>query len=100
VIAYSNSSKSSSRQEKQPHNASAYNYSGETARVISSGGLNVRSGPSSNNQVLLSIPFNEIVGIINKDGESDTIDGVIAKWYYIDFKGANGWVWSKYLKSE
>ena len=73
-------------------------YNGETARVIPSNGLNLRDLPSLNGKVVLTIPYNETVGIIDKNGSLEMISGQTANWYKVDYNGAQGWLWSGYLK--
>jgi hypothetical protein len=80
--------------------SSEYKYNGETARIISKRGLNLRDLPNSNGLTLLSLPYNETVGIIDKNGNSETISGQTANWYKVDYKGKIGWLWSGYLKSQ
>lgn len=79
---------------------SQYQYSGETARAISKKGLNLRDQPSSNGIILITIPYNETVGIIDKNGDSETISGQTANWYKVDYKGTTGWLWSGYLQTQ
>ncbi|WP_079686589.1 SH3 domain-containing protein [Ohtaekwangia koreensis] len=57
-----------------------------------------RDQPSSSARVLLTIPHNEIVGIIDKNGGSETISGRTANWYKVDFKGKEGWLWGGYIE--
>jgi uncharacterized protein YgiM (DUF1202 family) len=79
---------------------SPYHYSGQTAKIISTKGLNLRDQPSASGTVLLTIPYNEIVGIIDKNGVSETISGHTANWYKVDYRGKEGWVWSRYVKAQ
>ena len=83
-----------------PRTTSPYHYSGQTARIISTKGLNLRDQPSSSGTVLLTIPYNEIVGIIDKNGDSETISGQTANWHKVDYKGTAGWLWSGYLQTQ
>lgn len=91
---FSRSSEGNSSSQK----TASYHYSGQTARVDLTRGLNLRDQPSSSGAVLLTIPYNEIVGIINENGHSDTFAGRTANWYKVDYKGTTGWLWSGYLK--
>ncbi len=90
-ISWSKSHKSSPRVQ-------AYHYSGQTARIAAAKGLNLRDQPSSTGAVLLTVPYNETVGIIDKTGNSETISGRTANWYKVDYKGTVGWLWSGYLQ--
>jgi len=89
---YNHTSPSSSRE------TSTYQYSGETARVIATKGLNLRDQPSSSGTVLLTVPYNETVGIIDKNSNSETISGKTGAWYKVDYEGTTGWLWSGYLE--
>lgn len=77
---------------------SPYQYSGQTARVISTKGLNLRDQPSSKGKILQTIRHNEIVGIIDTNGYSETISGKTANWYKINYEGTVGWLWGGYLQ--
>lgn len=79
---------------------STYHYTGQTARVIASKGVNLRDLPNSIGTILLTIPKDEIVGILDKDFESETIFGQTADWYKVDYRGTTGWVWSGYLEEQ
>jgi hypothetical protein len=100
IAVYYFSDRCSSRTDnkKVPRAASAYQYSGQTARIKSTKGLNLRDQPHSGGAVLLTIPYNETVGIIDKNGNSETIAGQTENWYKVDYKGTTGWLWSGYLQ--
>jgi len=97
---FSNHPLSSSKGDSSPWTTSPYHYSGQTARIISTKGLNLRDQPSSRGTVLLTIPYNEIVGIIDKNGDSETISGQTANWHKVDYNGTTGWLWSGYLQTQ
>jgi uncharacterized protein YgiM (DUF1202 family) len=40
------------------------------------------------------------VGIIDKNGDSETISEQTANWYKVDYKGTTGWLWSGYLQMQ
>ncbi|SHG95624.1 SH3 domain-containing protein [Chryseolinea serpens] len=80
--------------------SSQYHYSGETARITSATGLRLRDQPSSSGTVLLTVPYDETVGIIDKNGNIETISGREANWYKVDYKGTTGWLWSGYLETK
>jgi len=82
------------------HGSMQYHYNGQTARIIPAKGLNLRDQPSSSGRVLLTVPYNEMVGIIDKNGNSETISGRTANWYKVDYKGTTGWLWSGYLETK
>lgn len=73
-------------------------HSTATARIISTKGLKLRERPSSDATVLLTVPNNERVIIIDKDGISETVSGKTANWYKVDYNGTTGWLWSGHLE--
>lgn len=77
-----------------------YLHRGTTVRVISTKGLNLRDKPNSMGTVLVTVPYNELVDLIDKNGDSETIDGQTANWYKVDYKGTTGWLWSGYLEAQ
>jgi hypothetical protein len=77
--------------------AASYQDSGATARIAATKGLNLRDQPNSSATVLLTIPHNDIVGIIDKNGNSESIAGRTANWYKVDYQGTTGWLWSGYI---
>lgn len=87
-----------SRGDGSTQSNSSYYYSGETARVVATKGLNPRDVPNSGGTVLITVPYNETIGIIDKNGDSETISGQTANWYKVDYKGTVGWLWSGYLQ--
>lgn len=91
---------SSSKKGSTSQKLGAYQYQGETAIVLSSKGINLRARPSSSAELLLTIPHNEVVGIVDKNGDVETINGKTANWYKVNYRGTTGWVWSNYLKTK
>ncbi|MBT1685128.1 SH3 domain-containing protein [Dawidia soli] len=98
AIFFFNHFSSSSRRDSSSKKAASYQYSGQTAKVASTKGLNLRDQPGSSGTVLLTVPYNETVGVIDKNGDSETIAGKTANWYKVDYKGTIGWLWSGYLQ--
>ena len=102
-INYSCSSlfyKSSPGLSKGDRSSEQYHYDGQTARIIPAKGLNLRVQPSSSSAVLLTVRCNETIGIIDKNGRSETISGQTANWFKVDYKGTIGWLWSGYLQTQ
>ena len=91
---------SSSKAGKSSQRSQSYHYSGQTARITATKGLNLRDQPGSAGAVLLTVPYNETVGIIDKSGHTETISGRTENWYKVDYKGAIGWLWGGYLKMQ
>lgn len=98
IFYFSNRSSSASKEKTSLRGSAPYHYSGQTAKVFSTKGLNLRDQSGSRGAVLRTIPYNSIVGIIDKDGASETIGGQTANWYKVDYQGTTGWVWSGYLQ--
>ena len=94
VLLFSNSSSKSSK-----HGISSQATSLQDARVISKIGLNLRQEPNSNSIVLLTIPYNETVNIIEKMSGSETNSEEKANWFKVDYNGTTGWAWSGYLQT-
>jgi curved DNA-binding protein CbpA len=65
----------------------------EFIQVISEKGLNMRSEPNYNSNVLLTIPNNEQVTLISTEGPSDTISGKTSNWLKVEYNGERGWIW-------
>ena len=60
---------------------------GHDAVVTASSGLNLRSGPSTSNAVLLTMPHGAVVSVTDAQGA----------WYKVDFHGSVGWASASYL---
>ena len=77
---------------------SSTNVDNLTATVISTNGLNLRDTPNSAGKLLMKIPKNSKVTVLNKDGREETISGKKANWYQIKYNEAVGWGWSGFLQ--
>ena len=62
-----------------------------TYYVTSSGGLNVRSGPSIQYDIIGNLPYGEEISVTGK---------VQNDWFEIPFQGTNGFISTKYLSAE
>ncbi len=62
-----------------------------TYYVTSSGGLNVRSGPSIQYDIIGNLPYGEEISVTGK---------VQNDWFEIPFQGTNGFISTKYLSPE
>jgi|GEM_PF-7040157 len=60
-------------------------------------GLNMRSEPSLNSNIITAIPYKEKLEIINKDGPVDIIDNQPGNWFMIKFENQTGWVFNAFL---
>lgn len=63
----------------------------QTLRNGSNKGLNLRSEPNQNSKVLLSVPHNAKVTIVDKNN---------SEWYKVKYDGKTGYVSSQYLTEE
>lgn len=63
-------------------------------------GLNLRSEANSGSPIIISIPFNEKVKIINENGPSEIISGKNANWIEVEFKEKKGWIWEGFIKRD
>ncbi|WP_165784688.1 NERD domain-containing protein [Solitalea longa] len=88
------------RQSFDSSKTANFQYSAQTARINSKKGLHLRDQPSSRGKILLTIPFNEKVEIIDKSGNGETIYGQTAYWYKVDYNGTTGWLWNEYLQMQ
>lgn len=98
ILVYSTRSTTSPKRNASSQLASSYHSNGETARIISTKGLNLRDTPNSNGTILLTIPYNETVIIVDKNGNSETISGQKANWVKVDYNGTIGWLWSGFIE--
>jgi curved DNA-binding protein CbpA len=85
------------------HKKSSSNISNNTekssniGRVISIKGLNMRANSNSNSDIIISIPYNQEVIIIDENGPLETINSKNENWYNIKYKNLSGWVWGGYI---
>jgi hypothetical protein len=70
----------------------------EYGTVNSGSGLNLRDEANSEANILLTIPGGSQVKINSKSVTSETIDGVTANWYEIEYNNTKGWAWGGYIK--
>jgi hypothetical protein len=99
ILAFLNRLRTSSKSSTQSDASSLY-YSRKRGRIISANGLNLRVTPNSDGAVLATVPYNETVGILDKNGMSETISGQTANWYKVEYNGTTGWIWSGYLLAD
>ncbi len=99
LIVIGSFSKPQSSSSYQP-TTSSNNSNTITARIIAKDGLHLRNQPNSNGMVLLIVPYNETVSILDENGNNETISGQTANWYKVNYNGTEGWLWSGYLQQE
>jgi hypothetical protein len=69
-----------------------------TGRIKSHAGINIRSEANSKAVILGTVPYNEKVIIIEKNGGNETISGQAGNWIRIEYNGMTGWVWSGFIE--
>lgn len=70
----------------------------QTGRVMAQTGLNLRLQPNSQSDIVVSIPSNEKVIIIERNGPQAVIGGKTANWIKVRYKKNEGWVWGGFIK--
>src|SRR4051794_29736848 len=60
---------------------------GQTARVTAADGLNLRSGPGTDYDIVLLMPFDAEVEVLSASGG----------WYQVSYTGKTGWCSGTYL---
>jgi hypothetical protein len=74
---------------------------GDTLRVVSKSGLNLRDSPNLNSNKIFLIPFSEEVEVINtfefELAKKDTIEGRIGNWIQIRVNNKLGFTFDGYL---
>jgi len=59
--------------------------------------LNMRSEPTLQSQVILKVPNQSSVTVLEFDIQETYIDGSKGRWCRINYAGTIGWVWGNYL---
>ena len=67
-------------------------------KVIARTGLNLRLQPNAQSNVIVAIPSNEKVIIIQPEGPQAEIAGNKANWVRVRYKKHEGWVWGRFIK--
>ena len=81
-----------------PNHLSDFNFKNNLKfKVIAKSGLKIRMKPNLNSDVLIKVPFNETLKIINRDEKPDTINGENGIWYKVKYKNYIGYAWSKFI---
>src|SRR5262245_12541989 len=60
---------------------------GGRAEVTASSGLNLRSGPSTSNRIIMTMPHGAMVDVLAKTGD----------WFSVRYNGNVGWAFGDYL---
>lgn len=72
-----------------------YGEAKERGFVWTDGGLILRKDPTKSGAKIALIPKNEIFEFLST-GVRDNIDGQEAAWWFVNFKGQSGWIFSGY----
>ena len=67
----------------------AYATVGQRARVTATSGLHLRTGPSTNYAIILTMPYNSVVDVT----------GSSSGWYKVVYSGRSGWASGAYLST-
>jgi hypothetical protein len=66
--------------------------------VLAEPSLNLRDNPSSNSNVITSIPYGTYIKVHPDISHiTDTVNGVIGKWFPIEFEDQKGYVWGEFI---
>lgn len=70
------------------------------ARVVTQEtGLNLRVRANLNSRLILEIPRNEVVSVLDESsGRYQVFNGINAKWFKVRYENTEGWAWSGYLQ--
>jgi hypothetical protein len=60
-------------------------------------GLRIRSSPSENSDVIVTVPNGSSVIVLSETEDYSLINGEAHKWYRIEYGGSIGWSWGKYI---
>ncbi len=60
-------------------------------------GLRLRESPNTESKVILTIPYNEKVAILDEDDKSVTFENISGKWTKIRYNKNEGWVFGGFL---
>ncbi len=66
--------------------------------VKTESGLNLRSGPSLNKDVLIAVPKGSEVNLCNVESKTESIAGLEGRWIRASYKGVVGYLFSAYLE--
>jgi hypothetical protein len=60
--------------------------------------LKLRSGPEEKAEEINYLPLGAILEILKKDKEIKNFENINDNWYYINYKGEEGWIFGSYLE--
>jgi uncharacterized protein (TIGR02145 family) len=62
--------------------------------------VNIRKENNTNSEVLFQLNEGDKLNVLDMDGSEITLNGKTGKWYYIEYEGKEGCVFSTYTKCE
>lgn len=65
--------------------------------VTATSGLNLRQAPERGSEIIVTIPHNEQVALLDPNGPAEEIEGKSAPWAKVSWKQYQGWAWSGFL---
>lgn len=68
--------------------------------VVSGTGVELKSRPYPRADTIVTIKEGEAIMLINRLEAPDEIDGVIDNWYFIRYRGLEGWVFGAHIDTE
>ena len=68
----------------------------ESEMVVSTNYVNMRYSPNTNGSVILMLNEGDVCKYIN-EGQTETIAGRTSKWYKVNYRGKEGWVFGSFL---
>jgi hypothetical protein len=69
----------------------------ETTAVVSGGGCDLKARPDIAADSVVTIPGGEAVLLQVRLEETDTVAGVVGHWYFVRYRGIDGWVFDARL---
>jgi uncharacterized protein YraI len=81
-----------------PNHISNLNWKNNTqSKVIAKSGLKIRTAPNLNSDVLITLPFNETIEVVNGNEKLDIVHGENGIWCKVQYNNLEGYAWSKFI---
>jgi len=68
--------------------------------VAAKAGLRMRETPGRDGKVIVNIPFNSQVQVVEEKDDEEEISGTRGKWVRITWSGKSGWIFSGFLSDK
>jgi len=79
------------------HTSAADDNSSSERIVTPNAGLRLRATPDTNGKIIITIPFKEIVTLLEEKGDPITISGKTGKWSKVKWHDKTGWAFGGFL---